>query len=130
MVCSFLFICSLFFVHLFTYLFVCIFVCPSVHSSICPSIHPSILGFLYNPSTTSIIYKSAVPPKGPREIAFYEDVCYSSHEQSPKDIIELKEIVPKYYGTIDIQDRAGQISILNSINSSSNCVQADLSQCT
>lgn len=50
--------------------------------------------------------------KGPREVLFYKNVFGYHFNELPKEVIALKELVPKYYGTHDIVDRAGQMRIL------------------
>ena len=59
-----------------------------------------------------ILFKPVPSLKGPREVLFYKNVFGSHFSEVPKEVIALKELVPKYYGTHDIVDRAGTLRIL------------------
>lgn len=43
---------------------------------------------------------------------FYKNVFGSHFDDVPAEVMVLQELVPKYYGTHDIVDRAGEVRIL------------------
>ncbi len=59
-----------------------------------------------------ILFKPVPVQKGPREVQFYKNVFGSRFMDVQKEVIALKELVPKYYGTHDLVDRAGEVRIL------------------
>lgn len=69
-------------------------------------------GFLRRVGQRDILFKPVPSVKGPREVHFYKNVFGSHFSEVPKEVIALKELVPKYYGTHDIVDRAGTLRIL------------------
>ena len=72
-------------------------------------------GFLRRVGQKDILFKPVPVVKGPREVLFYKNVFGSHFNDLPKEVIALKELVPKFYGTHDIVDRAGQIRILERV---------------
>ena len=60
---------------------------------------------------SSILYKPLqAGSKGPRELTFYDSVF--SQEVTSEDTIRLRQLIPAYYGTTVITDRANTPCIL------------------
>ena len=68
-------------------------------------------GFLRKIGEDDILYKPVQPGvRGSVEVQFYESVFGST--DLPLEVINLRELVPNYYGRETIRDRAGQLRIL------------------
>ena len=83
----------------------------SSRKSLSTSTH--LLGFLRRVGQKDVVYKPVPFPKGPREVMFYKSLFCSYFDDIPKEVIVMKELVPRYYGTHDIVDRDGEIRILS-----------------
>ena len=61
------------------------------------------------------MYKPAPGPCGLREVSFYKNVFGSYFEAFPNEMKVLKAMVPNYYGTQYVVNRAGESRILSLI---------------
>ena len=83
---------------------------------------PVLTGFLRGIGQNHVLLKPVPHPNGPREVMFYKKVFKSHFSDDSEDMKVLKELIPEYYGSHDLVDRAGEMRILIGVSFRIFCI--------